>query len=170
MDRSTRPVAWRQAPKARCTSPLRPFTPSRGHARALRAHPPSLHTARPSRKPTWARNLGPCRTGAPGWTPAGHPRVAGHRPVALRCNVFGCLPNGLYGLDTMLVEGVLRALAVSPARKAPPGSTRSRWAGCWGWTGRRRSRRSAARSPTLLPPGADELSCQPPAVSPGQRS
>jgi transposase-like protein len=26
-------------------------------------------------------------------------------------NVFGCLPNGFYGLDTMLVEAVLRALA-----------------------------------------------------------
>jgi transposase len=25
--------------------------------------------------------------------------------------VFGCLPNGFYGLDTMLLEGVLRALA-----------------------------------------------------------
>src|SRR5664280_143361 len=28
--------------------------------------------------------------------------------------VFGCLPNGFYGLDTMLVEGVLRALAGQP--------------------------------------------------------
>jgi len=28
--------------------------------------------------------------------------------------VFGCLPNGFYGLDTMLVEGVLRALAGEP--------------------------------------------------------
>jgi transposase len=28
--------------------------------------------------------------------------------------VFGCLPNGYYGLDTMLLEGVLRALAGEP--------------------------------------------------------
>jgi transposase len=28
--------------------------------------------------------------------------------------VFGCLPNGFYGLDTMLLEGVLRALAGEP--------------------------------------------------------
>jgi len=28
--------------------------------------------------------------------------------------VFGCLPNGFYGLDTMLLEGVLRALAGQP--------------------------------------------------------
>src|ERR1019366_1638286 len=28
--------------------------------------------------------------------------------------VFGCLRNGFYGLDTMLVEGVLRALAGEP--------------------------------------------------------
>ena len=28
--------------------------------------------------------------------------------------VFGSLPNGFYGLDTMLLEGVLRALAGEP--------------------------------------------------------
>ena len=28
--------------------------------------------------------------------------------------MFGCLPNGFYGLDTMLLEGVLRALAGEP--------------------------------------------------------
>ena len=35
--------------------------------------------------------------------------------------VFGCLRNGFYGLDTMLVEGVLRALAGQPRAE---GSTR----------------------------------------------
>jgi transposase len=35
--------------------------------------------------------------------------------------VFGCLRNGFYGLDTMLVEGVLRALAGDPRAE---GSTR----------------------------------------------
>jgi hypothetical protein len=35
--------------------------------------------------------------------------------------VFGCLRNGLYGLDTMLLEGVLRALAGQPRAE---GSTR----------------------------------------------
>jgi hypothetical protein len=35
--------------------------------------------------------------------------------------VFGGLPNGFYGLDTMLIEGVLRALAGEPRAE---GSTR----------------------------------------------
>src|SRR5665647_2838829 len=35
--------------------------------------------------------------------------------------VFGCLPNGFYGLDTMLIEAVLRALAGEPRAE---GSTR----------------------------------------------
>ena len=35
--------------------------------------------------------------------------------------VFGCLPNGFYGLDTMLIEGVLRAPAGEPRAE---GSTR----------------------------------------------
>jgi hypothetical protein len=35
--------------------------------------------------------------------------------------VFGCLRNGFYGLDTMLLEGVLRALAGEPRAE---GSTR----------------------------------------------
>jgi hypothetical protein len=35
--------------------------------------------------------------------------------------VFGCLPNGFYGLDTMLIEGVLRAPAGQPRAE---GSTR----------------------------------------------
>ena len=43
-------------------------------------------------------------------------------------------------------ERVPRPAGLRPARRARPGSTRSRWAGCWGWTGPRRSRRSAARS------------------------
>ena len=46
-----------------------------------------------------------------------------------------------------------------PAPRAPPGSTRPRWAGCWGWTGPRRSRRSAARS-----------GCSPPRVGPATGS
>src|ERR1700694_2764091 len=59
--------------------------------------------------------------------------------------VYGEWPNGFYSLDT-----IARACSAPcwgrPARRAPPGSTRPRWAGCWVWTGRRRSRRSAARS------------------------
>ena len=48
---------------------------------------------------------------------------------------------------------------VSPAPKAPPGLTRPRWAGCWGWTGARKSRRFAARSLTLpLPDGPTNCS------------
>ena len=34
--------------------------------------------------------------------------------------VFGCLPNGFYGLDTMLLEGVLRALAGEPRAEGAP--------------------------------------------------
>ena len=74
--------------------------------------------------------------------------------------VFGCLRNGFYGLDTVLVEGVLRALAGEPPAE---GSTRIdpfALAGSWGWTGPRRSRRSAARSPPLLLPGGP-TSCSP---------
>src|SRR5660397_213210 len=54
---------------------------------------------------------------------------------------------------------IAKAVGVSAASvrrvvpKAPPGSTRSRWAGCWVWTGPRRSKPSAARSPPWRPPG-----------------
>src|ERR1019366_1686026 len=48
----------------------------------------------------------------------------------------------------------------SHVRKAPPGSTPSLWAGCWGPAGPRRSRRSAARSPPLLPT-VGPTSCSP---------
>jgi transposase len=53
--------------------------------------------------------------------------------------VFGCLRNGFYGLDAMLLEGVLRALAGQPRAE---GSTRidpHARAGCSGWTGPRKS-------------------------------
>src|ERR1700681_2052198 len=48
---------------------------------------------------------------------------------------------------------------VRPAPKAPPGSTRPRWVGCWGWTGPRRSRRSAARSGCSPPRGEQAAVC-----------
>ena len=68
--------------------------------------------------------------------------------------VYGELPNGFYSLDTMLCESVFRALlGEARAEGAPPGSTRPRWAGCWVWTGRRRSRRSAAKSGIWPRPG-----------------
>jgi transposase len=41
--------------------------------------------------------------------------------LSCAATVFGSLPNGFYGLDTMLVEGVLRALAGEPRAQ---GSTR----------------------------------------------
>jgi hypothetical protein len=41
--------------------------------------------------------------------------------LSCAATVFGCLPNGFYGLDTMLIEGVLRALAGEPRAE---GSTR----------------------------------------------
>ena len=49
---------------------------------------------------------------------------------------YGALPNGFYSLETMLCEGVFRACRVRFARRARCGSTRSRWGGCWVWTGR----------------------------------
>src|ERR1035437_4264803 len=57
----------------------------------------------------------------------------------------------------------------SLAPKAPPGSTRTRWAGSWVWTGARKSRPSAARSPPWLPQ-VGPTSCSPrwpPPTSPG---
>jgi hypothetical protein len=75
---------------------------------------PSLKVARAS---TWS-------SAAPVFVPAGRVPLAGLllAPPALAATgllgcateVFGCLPNGFYGLDTMLVEGVLRALAGEP--------------------------------------------------------
>ena len=71
--------------------------------------------------------------------------------------VFGCLPNGFYGLDTMLVEESYGPWLASPAPKARPGSTRTRWAGCWGWTGARRSRPSAKITILAATGRAEEL-------------
>ena len=53
--------------------------------------------------------------------------------------VFGCLPNGFYGLDTMLLEGVLRALAGQPRGRS------ARW--CGGPRGGRGSGRHAREHP-----------------------
>ena len=64
--------------------------------------------------------------------------------------VYGRLKNGFYGLEMLLVTLVFLALLREPraegATRVPP-----RWAGCWAWTGHRRSRRSAASSASSPP-------------------
>lgn len=59
--------------------------------------------------------------------------------LACAGRVFGALPNGFYGPDTVLLEAVLRTLAGQPALRAPPGSSRPHWVGSSAWTGSRRS-------------------------------
>ena len=71
--------------------------------------------------------------------------------------VYGRLKGGFYGLGATLLTLVFLALAGEPraegATRAPPGCRRRRWAGCWDWTGRRRSRRSAVSWPSWPRPG-----------------
>ncbi len=71
-----------------------------------------------------AARWGQLRAATPVFAPAGRVPLAGlllampalEATGLLSCaaTVFGGLPNGFYGLDTMLVEGVLRALAGEP--------------------------------------------------------
>jgi transposase len=71
-----------------------------------------------------AARWGQLRAATPVFAPAGRVQLAGlllampalEATGLLSCAamVFGGLPNGFYGLDTMLVEGVLRALAGEP--------------------------------------------------------
>jgi hypothetical protein len=58
--------------------------------------------------------------------------------------VYGQLKDGFYGLAATLLTLVFLALAGEPRAEGAARSRRPRWAGCSGWTGRRRSRRSAA--------------------------
>jgi transposase-like protein len=58
--------------------------------------------------------------------------------------VYGRLKDGFYGLAATLLTLAFLAWPASRGPRAPRGCRRRRWAGCWGWTGRRRSRRSAA--------------------------
>lgn len=71
-----------------------------------------------------AARLGQLKAAEPVFAPAARVPLAGlllaipalEATGLLPCaaTVFGCLPNGFYGLDTMLLEGVLRALAGEP--------------------------------------------------------
>jgi hypothetical protein len=75
------------------------------------------------------------------------PALAGTGLLEAAHAVYGEFPNGFYSLDAMLCESVFRALlgearAEGAARVDPPALGRV----LAGWTGRRRSRRSAARS------------------------
>ena len=66
--------------------------------------------------------------------------------------VYGRLRNGYYGLAATLLTLVFLALAGEPRAEGATGSRPRRWAGCWAWTGHRKSRRSAASSASSPPP------------------
>ena len=111
--------------------------PRGGRARvgAVRADPGGSHRCSPgARGRRWRGCCWRCpRWRAPGcWTP--------RTPSTVSCRTG----------STRWIRCCARACSAPcwarPARRARPGSTRSRWGGCWVWTGRRRSRRSAARS------------------------
>ena len=106
---------------------------------------------------------------APVFTPTACVRLAGlllAMPALEATGLLTCandvyrLPGGFYGLNTVLIEGVLRALAGEPRAQGAPGSTRPNWAGSRAWTGHRRSRPSAAES-TNSPRWAARASCRP---------
>ena len=66
--------------------------------------------------------------------------------------VYGRLRNGFYGLEMMLIVLVFMALLREARAEGATRIPRPRWAGCWAWTGPRKSRRSAASSPSSPPP------------------
>ncbi|MCO4263887.1 helix-turn-helix domain-containing protein [Pseudarthrobacter sp. MDT3-26] len=51
---------------------------------------------------------------------------------------FRALPDGFYGLETMLLDAVLRALAGEPRAEGATRIDPAAWAGCWAWTGPRK--------------------------------
>ena len=81
------------------------------------------------------------------------PPLAGTGLLACARQVYGRLRDGFYGLEVMLVVlvflALLREARAEGATRIPP----TRWAGCQSWTGPRKSRRSAASSPSSPPPG-----------------
>ena len=85
---------------------------------------------------------------------AGAARAGGHRPA-------GGGPRGLRPAQGRVLRADRDAADAwcswrwpgSRGPRAPPGCRRPRWAGCWAWTGRRRSRRSAASWASSPPPG-----------------
>ena len=99
---------------------------------------------------------------APAFTPGARYPLAGLLlalpPLAqsglLDCarQVYGRLRNGFYGLEVMLIVLVFMALLREARAEGATGSPRTRWAGCSAWTGPRKSRRSAASSPSSPPP------------------
>jgi hypothetical protein len=93
-----------------------------------------------------------CCWRSPPWKPPGY------YPALQRCS--GVCVTGSTAWTRCSSKECCGRWPDNPALKASPGSTRSPWAGCWVWTGARRSRRSAARSPTLLPP-VGPTSCWP---------
>ena len=94
----------------------------------------------------------PGRPVSAGRAAAGAARAGGHRAA-------GCGPRGLRPAEGRVLRADRDAADAwcswrwpgSRGPRAPPGSRRRRWAGCWAWTGRRRSRRSAASSASWPP-------------------
>ena len=110
------------------TTPRRPKRPTLPATLMLATLPAT--PCRCCRRPPTAARSGPrpgggsCPTPTPCSPPAARVPLAGlllaipalQTTGLLSCatQVFGCLPNGFYGLDTILLEGVLRALAGQP--------------------------------------------------------
>ena len=80
------------------------------------------------------------------------PPLAGTGLLACARQVYGRLRDGFYGLEVMLVVLVFMALLREARAEGATRIRRPRWAGCWAWTGPRKSRRSAASSPSSPPP------------------
>ena len=91
----------------------------------------------------------PAGRAAAGAAGAGGRRPAGCRARGVRAAAGRILRAGRDVADA----GVPGAGRGAAGRGRHPGAARRRWAGCSGWTGRRRSRRSAASSPSWPPPG-----------------
>ena len=71
--------------------------------------------------------------------------------LAAAREVYGRLKDGFYGLTATLLTLVFLALAGEPRAEGATRVPAPRWAGCWAWTGPRRSRRSAASSASWPP-------------------
>ena len=86
------------------------------------------------------------------------PPLAGTGLLDCARQVYGRLRNGFYSLEVMLIVLVFMALLREARAEGATRIPRPRWAGCWAWTGPRKSRRSAASSPGS-PPRARPPSC-----------
>jgi hypothetical protein len=86
------------------------------------------------------------------------PPLAQSGLLACARQVYGRLRNGSCGLEVMLVMGVFMALLREARAEGATRIPQRRWAGSWAWTAHRKSRRSAASSPSS-PPQAKPRTC-----------